>query len=564
MAFQEEEFKIGKGIKSKDEKIAGYSSWKRGYYAARFSTAYVEACYNFEKHPQAIYKVIGFAKGINAVSVARSMIDYITSRKIKKEIIDKETGELLAKEKITQQTFYNESGEELKGKEYVAKVFNEWQLQWKHAGGKTSGKGERRLATHMVFSTDRSPTKHNMPKILASVAQTMSDEFGDDGFNYVYSLHSDTDYTHVHVIINNYNTITHKKLRQDRQDFLRIRTNFANQLKVRGMSYIATLRRDRPEIQTKINAIINASIDTLEQWRKTLDTCTLSSQKSQLSGQITKKLKKYEFNKDKVKLTFKKLINNQYKVSVNMAGKPYEQILAKIAKKEMGSKDFYIDGVKDNAAVVFKHPINKIDHNIFTQAFNKELGNYKEKQNIRLANRAVNILPKLHHTIKSLDRLKISIKHSKVISLSHKRKVYAKIVDIRSKILNGEDVQKLLDSSILKTTSETESIIQEMKDFKIKIPKSNAAEKMRQAGLESFITNQKKMLDGVIGQLEGAPIGNKEFEINKKIRISGLKIMRKAKTYGDLLTASKSFKNQMAAATDVLIRHPKDEQVIKL
>ena len=560
MAFQEDEFRIGKGKRARDEKIGGFSGWKRGYYAGRFSKIYLQACYNFEKHPEALYKVVSFAKGVDAFKAARQMIDYITTRKTKIESMDKETGEIIIKETKESLPFYTELGEELKGGDAVKKVFNNWLYHWLKKEG-NSGNGQSRYATHMLFSVNRDPTKYNSPRVLAAVAQTLRDEFGDQGFEYVYALHNNTENAHVHVVINNYNAITKKKLRQDRQDFLRVRTNFANQLKGRGLSYIATLRRDRAEIQTKIDAITNASITSIEDWRKTYDTCTLSNQKSQTSAQMTKRMKRYEFDKSKVKVDFSKLDNSNYhKVSINKAGKPYEKILAKIAKKDIGSQDFYLDGTTENATVVFKHPINHIDHDIFREAFNTELDANKEKQNIALANRSVDILPKLHRTLSSLDRLKKSVQWSKTITRSKKKAVYASIKDIRIKLLNGENVAKLLDSSLLKISAETEKIVQEIKGFKPKDPSDERGESelQRKAGLQAFLANQKTMLGNIINQLEGAPIGDKQFEADKFIRLAGLKLMHKSKTHDELLTASKSLKQLMAQTTDVLIKPLKD------
>ena len=74
------------------------------------------------------------------------------------------------------------------------------------------------------------------------------------------TLHKDTDNPHVHIILNNYNTKTSRKLRLDKHDFLRIRSEFAQDLTKQGLKrHIATLRRDRPGVLHRVEESISKS-----------------------------------------------------------------------------------------------------------------------------------------------------------------------------------------------------------------------------------------------------------------------------------------------------------------
>jgi hypothetical protein len=54
--------------------------------------------------------------------------------------------------------------------------------------------------------------KGSAQKVLDTARQTAWQQFGQLGYEYKLVLHRDTDNPHVHIVLNNYNKVTNKKL----------------------------------------------------------------------------------------------------------------------------------------------------------------------------------------------------------------------------------------------------------------------------------------------------------------------------------------------------------------
>lgn len=106
----------------------------------------------------------------------------------------------------------------------------------------------------MILSADVEPTEMNYQKVLAAAQKTAWQQFGQLSYEYQLVPHKDTNNPHVHIVINNYNRHTNRKLSLDKQDFLRIRSNFAEGLtKLKLKRHIVTLKRDCHGIFHKVN-----------------------------------------------------------------------------------------------------------------------------------------------------------------------------------------------------------------------------------------------------------------------------------------------------------------------
>ena len=72
----------------------------------------------------------------------------------------------------------------------------------------------------------------------------------------------------MHIVLNNYNRITNRKLRLDRHDLFRIRSSFANNLSKNNLrKHVSTLRQDRPEFLHRVSKELkrlNQGINDLE------------------------------------------------------------------------------------------------------------------------------------------------------------------------------------------------------------------------------------------------------------------------------------------------------------
>jgi hypothetical protein len=109
----------------------------------------------------------------------------------------------------------------------ISEMLDEWNVDFKDKG---SGKGEQRHFTHMLLSANVDTTEVNYQKVLDTARQTAWQQFGQLGYEYKLVLHRDTDNPHVHIVLNNYNKVTNKKLRLDRHDLFTIRSSFADNL----------------------------------------------------------------------------------------------------------------------------------------------------------------------------------------------------------------------------------------------------------------------------------------------------------------------------------------------
>lgn len=184
----------------------------------RFSSAsYTKACQS--KAPQALVKVVSHARG---VSVRRTM-----------EYIARDGAERLE----------NESGERLQGKEDIKKEWTDWREDFERA--KPGTKRPPRHATHIILSAKCENTDKNARRLESAARQFLHDRFAAQGYQYVWSVHRDTQNPHVHVVLKNHNRELNRKIRIDKPDLAAMRQEFANHLSLRGIEQVAVRRMDR-------------------------------------------------------------------------------------------------------------------------------------------------------------------------------------------------------------------------------------------------------------------------------------------------------------------------------
>ena len=105
--------------------------------------------------------------------------------------------------------------------------------------------------THIVLSVDIDDTEKNRRNLQNATRDFLAERFGDEGFRYIYVQHNDTDKPHMHIMVNNNNLETGKKLRIDMDWHYESRLMAKEHLKNHGINQEATFKRDRQIIQEK-------------------------------------------------------------------------------------------------------------------------------------------------------------------------------------------------------------------------------------------------------------------------------------------------------------------------
>lgn len=240
----DDELNSGRGASSEDEKFVRFGKQVKGERAIKIrlsSPSYIKDAQS--KAPQAIFKVTSFAKGASV----RRVMEYITRT-------DRDEIGIPAE---------NEDGTQLHGKDDVQAIYEEWANDFERK--KPGRKNEPRHATHIVLSAKTDNSDKSVRQVHAAASEFLRKEFGDQGFQYVFVVHKDTENPHVHVVIKNKNLVLNKKLRIGKAELFELRQEFAKSLQEQGLEAISTLRRDRPEviqgIANQIETIRNRSAE---------------------------------------------------------------------------------------------------------------------------------------------------------------------------------------------------------------------------------------------------------------------------------------------------------------
>lgn len=236
MGFYIAEIDKNKARKAKSEKLRGV----HGVHLA--SASYRSDC--LSKSPQAVVKVVSH---LRSRSVVRSM-NYISRN-----------GDLYLE---------TENGEWLRDTDQIKKRYDDWRTDFESS--KPGSKRPPRHATHIILSAQCEKTAKNVQLIKSAVRQFLQENFGELGYEYVWTVHADTDYPHAHVIIKNYNRVLDKKIRLNKPELAAMRRGFAKQLSIRGIAQVATRRLDRPKTVEKVFAGIEKPKTDTSWYRATL------------------------------------------------------------------------------------------------------------------------------------------------------------------------------------------------------------------------------------------------------------------------------------------------------
>ena len=185
------------------------------------------------EHGELVFKVASNIKGDNP----SNSLDYITHNN-EKEYSEEQ---FIAPE--------NEMGDQL-SKADLEKLKAEWKKEFSD-----DKKINSRNMTHFIFSIDVEKTNDNENKFDNAARDFLQKRFGDEGFRYVYTQHKDTEHPHIHVIVNNNNLETNKKLRISPEWHRETRFMAKAHLENHGIKQSATFKKDRQYLEQVVKNV---------------------------------------------------------------------------------------------------------------------------------------------------------------------------------------------------------------------------------------------------------------------------------------------------------------------
>jgi hypothetical protein len=440
---QEDEFKIGKGRKVADH-FSLSRAWQRGYPSSRLqSSRYVASCYSTS--PQAVFKIISYGGGKKNL---HHLVEYLIEREEGRVEMESSDGLIMDNEDL-------------------ADMLEEWQGDFKDKG---SGKGAQRHFTHMLLSADVEPTEDNYQSVLETARQTAFAQFGQLGYEYKMVLHRDTDNPHVHLVLNNYNKVTHKKLRLDRHDLFRIRSHFADHLSKNGLkTHIATLRQDRPEFLHRVTnelARLNKGVADLD---SLLVNCAYLKRSNRLDAVLNKKIEPihgFGFNAD-IKLDFD--FSRGY-VQLSVKGVKNREInsaLQQIAYRQLNARSFGL--ARDGSATLTIKDIKELSPEVQKTVRNQFNSLIRQKIEKQMAGRSGDGLTKYKYLLKQTDSMLRKVGANKQLSLNQKSAALKELKGIREKIIKGFNLKEIEKGAQLAKSEAAIKVYKELDDIDTKL-----------------------------------------------------------------------------------------------
>jgi hypothetical protein len=234
-----------------------------------------------KKGSQAILKVINHHGRI------RDLVKYVTD--------EKRTGD--------DGHIYDFTGRSI-SKERLQEIESFW-----HQRNKQETRSNSRHSTHFVFSTKEKPTKKNIEILRYALSTVASQHFEAEGFDYIFTIHTNTAHLHGHLVLHNKNLITGKKIRLSRYSSLfTLRKDFADRLKDKGLNYVCSAKQDAMEVSSELetsNQTQNQNY-VLNQVENDLGTDARDWSKKQFINKYSEDDKKAEEAKANLKLIKKR------------------------------------------------------------------------------------------------------------------------------------------------------------------------------------------------------------------------------------------------------------------
>ncbi len=235
-----------------------------GYRFRLGNSRYTSQLNNFA--PQAIIKVVSHLNGNDV----KRVMDYIARTENSPGKTDYENSLDLGDFKSTNNnlTFERSNGIQLRGPKDVKAVFEEWKGTF--ADSKRADQ-KARHATHFIMSagvdislmSDKEKLQTSL-KVVSAARDVLHEQL--DKYDYVFTLHTDTNHPHIHVVANT-NAMEKgvSKLRLNQPELFDLRFAFADKMSALGLEHKSTLKRDLLLIKSKkeVGRMLNDNNDWL-------------------------------------------------------------------------------------------------------------------------------------------------------------------------------------------------------------------------------------------------------------------------------------------------------------
>lgn len=122
-----------------------------------------------------------------------------------------------------------DDGRVLRTKQEIYNFYKEWESTF------TDRKNGKDFE-HFILSTKESAGKTDK-QITDAARDVLRKKFGDEGYNYAFNLHRNTENVHVHTIMRVHNSTKDKRLDIKKDDIDKVKDTFASELRSRGLNY---------------------------------------------------------------------------------------------------------------------------------------------------------------------------------------------------------------------------------------------------------------------------------------------------------------------------------------
>lgn len=142
-------------------------------------------------------------------------------------------------------TLEDNFGRQYQGKEQVHALYEKWSQDFERL--KPGQERGPRHVYHIILSAKADGTDpKNLAAFRAAAMETMNNEVGDKGYDFVMGVHKDTEHVHAHFVVRAHHRDKGRpKLRMNKPEIYHLRREFAERLTENGLDHVCTLRRDR-------------------------------------------------------------------------------------------------------------------------------------------------------------------------------------------------------------------------------------------------------------------------------------------------------------------------------
>ncbi|RLA77528.1 MAG: hypothetical protein DRG78_17230 [Epsilonproteobacteria bacterium] len=161
------------------------------------------------------------------------LLEYIATDK--EELEDKPTVELIDEQ--LPKHLETDDGRILSTKKEIYDFYKEWEETF-------TDRKDGKDFEHLIISPEDIDVK-DTSKLLDATRQMLRKEFGNDGYNYAFNLHTNTKNPHVHITMRVHNTTKEQRLDIKKDKIWKVKVAAASELKNKGLNYEASVNFEK-------------------------------------------------------------------------------------------------------------------------------------------------------------------------------------------------------------------------------------------------------------------------------------------------------------------------------